>query len=91
MSSSTRWTESPADDYLIDAIFGEAISRGPGKTRAEVAQEYYERDTRFGRAAAPLEVQCEWLREVGFESVECFLKVQELAVFGGQKVPREER
>ena len=85
VSSTTRWTQSPADDYLIDAIFGEAIHRAPGKTRAEVAQEYYHRASRVGAATAPLEVQCEWLREIGFESVECFLKVQELALFGGQR------
>jgi ubiquinone/menaquinone biosynthesis C-methylase UbiE len=87
VSSATRWTQLPVDDYLIDAIFGEEIQRSPHKTRAEVAHEYYERAARIGAAAAPLEVQCEWLREAGFESVECFLKMQELAVFGGQRGP----
>lgn len=85
VSSTTRWTQTAADDYLIDAIFGESIKRSPGKTRADVAHEYYERASRIGAATAPLEVQCKWLREIGFESVECFLKVQELALFGGQR------
>ena len=85
VASATRWTESVWDDYLIDAIFGEAIQRAPGKTRAEVARDYYERATRPGQTLAPLEVQCDWLREIGFENVDCFLKVLELAVFGGQR------
>lgn len=90
VASATRWTQSPADDYLIDAIFGEAIQRSPGRTRGEVAQEYYAKASRVGQAAAPLEVQCDWLRDAGFEGVDCFLKVQELAVFGGQRPEGEE-
>ena len=85
VASATRWTESVWDDYLIDAIFGEAIQRSPGKTRAEIARDYYDKATLAGQSLAPLEVQCDWLREIGFEHVECFLKVQELAVFGGQR------
>jgi ubiquinone/menaquinone biosynthesis C-methylase UbiE len=85
VASATRWTESVWDDYLIDAIFGQAIQRSPGKTRAEIARDYYDQATLAGQSLAPLEVQCDWLREIGFEHVECFLKIQELAVFGGQR------
>ena len=84
VASATRWTESVLDDYLIDAIFGEAIKRSPGKKRSEIAREYYDRPAN-ARTLAPLEVQCDWLREIGFENVDCFLKVLELAVFGGQR------
>ncbi len=82
VASATRWTESVLDDYMIDAIFGEAIKAAPGKTRAEVARDYY---ATAGEAPAPLEVQCDWLREIGFENVDCYLKVSELALFGGQR------
>jgi hypothetical protein len=70
---------------MIDSIFGEAIKAAPGKTRAEVAREYYAQARELAHPLAPLEVHCDWLREVGFESVDCYLKVQELAVFGGQR------
>lgn len=85
VASATRWTESVWDDYMIDAIFGEELKASPGKPRAAVAREYYERASKKGEVHAPLEVQCDWLRDIGFESVECFLKVSELAMFGGQK------
>lgn len=85
VSSATRWTELPVDDYLIDAIFGEVLRDAAGKSRAEVAREYYARARRPGSEIAPLEVQFDWLRETGFENVECYLKVQELALFGGQR------
>ena len=83
VASATRWTESVLDDYMIDAIFGETIKAAPGRTRAEVARDYY---AQAGTTAlAPLEVQCDWLREIGFENVDCYLKVSELALFGGQR------
>jgi tRNA (cmo5U34)-methyltransferase len=85
VASATRWTESVWDDYLIDAIFGQTIKAAPGRTRAEVAREYYAHTAPIADRLAPLEVQCDWLREIGFENVECYLKVLELAVFGGQR------
>jgi len=85
VASAIRWTESIWDDYLIEAIFGPELKGTPGKKRAEVAREYYKRAACGGNMTAPLEVQCDWLREIGFENVDCYFKVMELAVFGGQK------
>jgi tRNA (cmo5U34)-methyltransferase len=85
VASATRWTESIWDDYLIEAIFGPELKGASGKKRVDVAREYYKRANIGGNNCAPLEVQCDWLREIGFENVECFLKVAELAVFGGQR------
>jgi hypothetical protein len=31
------------------------------------------------------ETQCDWLRQNGFERVDCYQKLFELAVFGGVK------
>ena len=85
VASAIRWTESILDDYMIDAIFGKELKAAPGKTRTEVARDYYARAGQDANVLAPLEVQCDWLREIGYENVECYLKVLELAVFGGQK------
>jgi len=83
--SATRWTESVLDDYMIDAIFGDELKTSPGRKRTEIARDYYAHAQQHAGSPAPLEVQCDWLREIGFTDVECFLKVQELAVFGGQR------
>lgn len=83
VASATRWTEYPEDDYLIEAIFGQVIKSAPQKSRAAVARDYYEHARRASSTLAPLEIQCDWLRAVGFEDVDCFLKVHEVAVFGG--------
>jgi tRNA (cmo5U34)-methyltransferase len=85
VASTTRWRESAMDDYLIDAIFGHQLQGSAGKSRAEVAREYYRSSSQEVTPLAPLEVQCDWLREIGYESVDCYLKISELAVFGGQR------
>jgi hypothetical protein len=36
---------------------------------------------------APVDLQCAWLRLIGFQDVDCFFKVFELALFGGRKAP----
>jgi ubiquinone/menaquinone biosynthesis C-methylase UbiE len=82
VASTTRWTGSIWDDFMIDAIFGRALREWPGASRADVARDYF---ARAENSIAPLEVQCDWLREAGFADVDCFLKVAELAVFGGRR------
>ncbi len=83
VASATRWSESLSDDCLIEAIFGDILEGAPGQSRAEVARKYYERTRQASSTLAPLEVQFDWMRAAGFEDVECFLKMQEMAVFGG--------
>lgn len=34
---------------------------------------------------APIEKQCDWLKEIGFLQVDCFFKAFELSIFGGIK------
>ena len=75
VASATRWTESAWDDRTIDAIFGDELRASPGTCRGpSVARAYYARSHGSTDAHAPLEVQCDWLREIGFESVECYSK-----------------
>jgi tRNA (cmo5U34)-methyltransferase len=50
-----------------------------------VAEKYYRRPDKMANILAPVELQCQWLREIGFADVDCYLKVLELAVFGGRR------
>jgi ubiquinone/menaquinone biosynthesis C-methylase UbiE len=91
VASATRWTESVWDDTMITALFGSVIQEHPDMNRAEIAREYYEKARSEANRCAPFEVQIDWLRAAGFINVDCYLKVLELALFGGQKpaaVPR---
>ena len=81
MSSASGWLESLNDELFVDCLH----RLHTGKSRAEVAAEYYHRPDKAANILAPVETQCAWLREIGFTDVDCCLKIFELAVFGGRK------
>jgi len=81
VSSATPWVESLHDQLFIDHLH----RAHPGTSRAEVAETYYHRPDKAANILAPVELQCQWLREIGFTDVDCYLKVFELAVFGGRR------
>ena len=81
VSSASKWVESLNDELFIDHLH-----RGhAGASRSEVAETYYHRPDKAANILAPVEMQCQWLREIGFIDVDCYLKVFELAVFGGRR------
>jgi ubiquinone/menaquinone biosynthesis C-methylase UbiE len=75
----SAWVESLFDDLMIDTTY----ANQEGKTRDEVAHGHHNRPDKEANILAPLETQCEWLRDIGFEHVDCYLKILELALFGG--------
>ncbi len=83
VASASPWVES-----VHDALFLDQLERHhPGRSRAEVEKTYYARPDKAANILAPVEAQCQWLREIGYTDVDCYLKVFELAVFGGRKPP----
>lgn len=83
VASVSRWGEERFEEYFIDSLH--RYHAPYGKTRADVAADFYHRPDKIANILAPVEVQCDWLREDGFEKVDCYLKVFELALFGGIK------
>jgi len=49
----------------------------------QIEKAYYE--DKKENISAPVEKQCQWLRGIGFQEVDCFFKAFELALFGGKK------
>ncbi|KEF41664.1 MAG: hypothetical protein ER33_10345 [Cyanobium sp. CACIAM 14] len=83
---------SPAGETLFDAFFIDHLHafharRDPSAERETVASTYYNRADKTENLLAPVELQCRWLREIGFADVDCFFKLFELALFGGRKPP----
>lgn len=85
VASPTAWIESISDELMIDSLFLFHTQQAGGKTRDQVAAEYVHRPDKAANILAPVEVQCEWLRAHGYEDVDCYFKVFELAVFGGRR------
>jgi tRNA (cmo5U34)-methyltransferase len=81
VSSPSEWVASVNDDLFIDHLH-----RGSQHmSRSEVAEKYYYRPDKAANILAPVELQCQWLREIGFADVDCYLKILELGVFGGRR------
>jgi len=88
VASHTAWIESIADELMIDSICAFQTQQGSGKSRAQVADDFVHRPDKAANILASVEVQCEWLRAHGYEDVDCYFKVFELAVFGGRRPVR---
>lgn len=83
VSSATPSIGEIFDRFFLGHIRRFHASAKPDETMQEIEAAYY-RDKREN-IPAPVETQCQWLREIGFQSVDCFFKTFELALFGGRK------
>lgn len=85
ISSPTESIESLFEDYFIDHLYSYQGRNNKEVTRDSIAEKYYNRPDKKENLLAPLETQCNWLKEIGYLDVDCFFKVFELAIFGGRK------
>ena len=85
VSSSTPWVESLFERTFVDGLHSRERNKGGSRTREALAKEYYHREDKKENILASVENQCQWLGEIGYEDVDCYFKILELAVFGGRK------
>jgi len=88
VSSATEGVEAVFDDYFIDHLYAFHSRSNSEASRMQISETYYARPDKAENILAPVDIQCQWLREIGFVDVDCFFKVFELAMFGGRKVER---
>lgn len=84
VSSSTGWVQGVSDKLHVDALETFHRTKGSAKTRQEIESLAFRPDQQ-ANILASAESQCEWLREIGFNDVDCYFKVFERAVFGGRR------
>jgi tRNA (cmo5U34)-methyltransferase len=77
--------ERAFDELFVDSLLGYHQQQCGQKSREEVDREYYNRADKTANILAPVDLQCQWLREIGFKDVDCFFKIFEIALFGGIK------
>ncbi len=85
VSSATPSGSVLFDSFFLDHLLQFHTNSSPNKTRHEIEEAYYQRPDKKENILAPVETQCQWLRDIGFQDVDCFFKVFELALFGGRK------
>lgn len=80
VASATKQLETLSDSLVIDAIAART-----GRDRSAVSDEFYGRADRLDNKLLDVQIQLDWLKQWGFEQVDCYFKWLELAVFGGRK------
>ncbi len=85
VASATRWVESIFEEYFIDSLYDSRTAPDSSQNRGQVAETSYHRPDKEANILAPVETQCDWLRQIGFQDVDCYFKIFELAVFGGRR------
>jgi SAM-dependent methyltransferase len=85
VASATPAGTALFDDLFIDQLHAFHRRRDPQVGRAAIARTYIERPDRQENLLTPVELQCSWLRDLGFADVDCFFRLFELALFGGRR------
>lgn len=89
VASPSEWVEKIHDDLLIDALYCYHTEAGSAMGRDEVASSYVHRPDKAANLLSPVEAQCAWLRDIGYQDVDCYFKSFEFAVFGGRRPPEQ--
>jgi SAM-dependent methyltransferase len=73
------------NNHIIDGRYAIEVQNGGSKTRQEIADIFLNRPDREANLLTPVETQCDWLRQIGYEQVDCYFRIFELAVFAGHR------
>ena len=73
------------NNHIIEGYYQIEQRNGGTRTREEMARVFLNRPDKDANKLLSVETQCAWLREIGYEEVDCYFRVYELAVFGGRK------
>ena len=85
VASATHWGEMLFAQRMVDSLVEYHAAQNSTLTRQQIWDQFYDRPDKAANLLAPLDTQCQWLREIGFADVDCFFKIFELAIFGGHK------
>jgi tRNA (cmo5U34)-methyltransferase len=78
--------EGMLEEWMIDNLIAAEQTRPDPRPDGEVVRDYL--DAADDDILADPYLQCDWLREAGFENVEVFFQVPEMAIFGGVRKGR---
>jgi tRNA (cmo5U34)-methyltransferase len=73
------------NNHIIDHWYEQEKLKGGSKTREELADTFMNRPDKDANILLSINTQCDWLREIGYEEVDCYFRIYELAVFGGRR------
>jgi len=85
IAAASSLTVDLFNEHIINARYQIEIRSGGARTRADIETEFMNRPDKDANILLPVELQCDWLREIGYEEVDCYFRIYELAVFAGRR------
>ena len=85
VSSTAQLNIDLFEHHYVSARYAIEKQNGGARSFEQIADEYNTRPDKDANILAPVELQCDWLREIGYEEVDCYMRIFELAVFGGRR------
>lgn len=85
IAPATELVTEMFESHIIEAKVAHEISTGGSQTRAEIEKAFHSRQDKEVNLLAPTETQLTWLREIGFEDVDCYMRIYSLAVLAGRR------
>jgi ubiquinone/menaquinone biosynthesis C-methylase UbiE len=85
VSSAAQLNIDLFEHHYVSARYAIEKQNGGIRTFEQIADEYKNRPDKAANILAPVELQCHWLREIGYEEVDCYFRIFELVVFGGRR------
>jgi len=85
VSSASSLNVDLFENHYVAARYAIEKQEGGPRTFEQLAEEYRNRPDKAANILASVELQCDWLRAVGYEEVDCYFRLYELAVFAGRK------
>jgi tRNA (cmo5U34)-methyltransferase len=85
VASPSPFLQHLHDEFFIDSLYRYHQTIDSTKTREEVALSHYKNPLYEANILTLVDTQCCWLQQIGFKEVDCYLKIFELALFGGMK------
>ncbi len=89
VSSAAQLNIDLFENHYVTARYAIEKQTDGTRTLDQLAEEYKNRPDKAANILAPVEVQCDWLSEIGYEEVDCYFRIYELAVFAGRKPNRK--
>lgn len=85
VSSTTPLVQEMFNELFLHGMFNYHEHINDKKTKEEIKQIYDGSEHKILNKLESVEKQCGWLRDIGFTHVDCYMKIFELALFGGLK------
>jgi len=85
VASPDTHLEKMFDEIFVDSLYAYHQKINSSLSRQGIKDKYYNREDKVLNKLTLVEKQNEWLREIGYNRVDCYFKLFEIALFGGCK------